>query len=50
VILLPTRLRSGELLALQWDDLKFTKNEIRIQRALHYARRGLPVPVSSSVR
>lgn len=36
VILSRTGLRSGELLALQWRDLDFDKNEMRIERALHY--------------
>ncbi len=31
-----TGLRSGELLALRWGDLDFKKNEMRIERALHY--------------
>lgn len=36
VLLSRTGLRSGELLALRWGDLDFTKNEMRIERALHY--------------
>ena len=36
VVLARTGLRSGELLALQWGDLNFDRNEMRIQRALHY--------------
>lgn len=36
VLLSRTGLRSGELLALRWGDLDFTKQEMRIERALHY--------------
>jgi integrase len=31
-----TGLRSGELLALRWGDLDFHKQEMRVERALHY--------------
>jgi len=36
VLLSRTGLRSGELLALRWGDLDFTKSEMRLERALHY--------------
>ena len=36
VILSRTGLRSGEVLALRWGDLDFNRNEMRIERALHY--------------
>lgn len=36
VLLSRTGLRSGEILALRWGDLDFSKNEMRIERALHY--------------
>lgn len=36
VLLSRTGLRSGEILALRWGDLNFTKNEMRVERALHY--------------
>ena len=36
VILSRTGLRSGEILALQWGDLDSAKNEMRVERALHY--------------
>jgi len=36
VLLSRTGLRSGEILALRWGDLDFTRNEMRIERALHY--------------
>jgi integrase len=35
-ILSRTGLRSGEILALRWGDLDFNRNEMRIERALHY--------------
>ena len=36
VLFARTCLRSGELLALRWGDIDFTKLEMRIERALHY--------------
>lgn len=36
VLLARTGLRSGEVLGLRWGDLDFNKNEMRIERALHY--------------
>jgi integrase len=36
VLLSRTGLRSGEVLALRWGDLDFNRNEMRIERALHY--------------
>jgi integrase len=36
ILLSRTGLRSGELLALRWGDLDFTKSEMRFERALHY--------------
>lgn len=36
VLLSRTGLRSGEILALRWGDLDTGKNEMRIERALHY--------------
>jgi integrase len=36
VLLSRTGLRSGEILALRWGDLDFNRNEMRIERALHY--------------
>lgn len=36
VLFARTGLRSGELLALRWGDLDFLKQEMRIERALHY--------------
>lgn len=36
IILSRTGLRSGEILALRWGDLDTNKNEMRIERALHY--------------
>lgn len=36
IILSRTGLRSGEILALRWRDLDTNKNEMRIERALHY--------------
>lgn len=36
VLLSRTGMRSGEILALRWGDLDFTRNEMRIERALHY--------------
>ena len=36
VLFARTGLRSGELLALRWGDLDFTKQQMRIERALHY--------------
>ena len=36
IILSRTGLRSGEILALRWGDLDSNKNEMRIERALHY--------------
>ncbi len=42
VLLSRTGLRSGEVLALRWGDIDFTKSEMRIERALHYDE-SLPV-------
>ena len=36
VLFARTGLRSGELLALRWGDLDFNKQEMRVERALHY--------------
>jgi integrase len=36
IILSRTGLRSGEILALRWGDLDTNKNEMRVERALHY--------------
>ena len=36
IILSRTGLRSGEILALQWGDVDTNKNEMRVERALHY--------------
>ena len=36
VLLSRTGLRSGEILALRWGDLDVNRNEMRIERALHY--------------
>lgn len=36
VLLSRTGLRSGEILAVRWGDLDFNRNEMRIERALHY--------------
>lgn len=36
VLLARTGLRSGELLALRWGDLDLNKQQMRIERALHY--------------
>lgn len=36
VLLSRTGLRSGEILALRWGDLDLNRNQMRIERALHY--------------
>lgn len=36
ILLARTGLRSGEFLALRWGDLNFNRNEMLIERALHY--------------
>jgi integrase len=50
IVALETGMRKGELLGLQWRDVRWMQNDIRLPAARTKTRRDRKIPISPALR